>query len=176
VVVLVTPEALAVTVTDCVELGEPAPAVNVALEAPAATVTEAGTVRKVLFENRETVKELEAVAVRFTVQVALAPAARVLGLHDTEFNAADNALTVTVPLLVVVATASPRTVALTALMTSTASEVLPSVGESVNATAATTPFPIVLVLTPISRQVVETVSLVQEICLPAAAAAAPALT
>lgn len=91
VVVLETPEALAVTVTDCVELGEPAVAENVTLEAPAGTVTDAGTVRKLLLLESETARLLEAGAERPTVQVALAPAARVLGLHDSEASAAATA-------------------------------------------------------------------------------------
>ena len=86
-----TPEALAVMVANCVAEGEPAVAVKVALEAPEATVTETGTVRALLFEDRETVKELEAAAVRLTVQVALPPAARVAGLHESEFRAAATA-------------------------------------------------------------------------------------
>ena len=42
---VLTPPALAVIVTDCVALGEPAVAVNVATAEPAATITEEGTVR-----------------------------------------------------------------------------------------------------------------------------------
>jgi hypothetical protein len=60
----------------------PAVAWKVALVAPAAIVTDVGTVKEVLFSERLTsVPPLGAPSDRFTVQVDDAPAARVVGEH-----------------------------------------------------------------------------------------------
>ena len=72
--VAVAPDALAVTVTLCNVEALPAVAVNVALVAPEATVTEAGTVSAALLLLRLTAKPaLGAAFVKPTVQVLLAP-------------------------------------------------------------------------------------------------------
>ena len=63
---------------------EPAVAVKVAVEAPAATVTEAGTVREVLLSVIVTLEPpVGAACESVTVQVELAPAAIVAGEHWT---------------------------------------------------------------------------------------------
>ena len=57
-------------------------AVNVAVEAPASTVTEAGTLIIVLFDNNVTTEPLGGAAAEMvTVQVALAPEAMLAGEH-----------------------------------------------------------------------------------------------
>ena len=63
-------------------VGEPAVAVNVALEAPAGTVTDAGTLTEALFDERATTEPLEGAGAEIvTVHVALAPEATVAGEH-----------------------------------------------------------------------------------------------
>ena len=62
--------------------GDPAAAANVALEAPAGTVTEGGTLAKVLFDNSAMIEPLAGAGAEIvTAQVALAPEATVAGEH-----------------------------------------------------------------------------------------------
>jgi hypothetical protein len=62
----------------------PGVAVKVAVVAPAATVTEAGTVKAALFEDRPTeTPPVGAADDKLTVQPEVAPAATELGEHDT---------------------------------------------------------------------------------------------
>jgi len=62
--------------------GEPAVAVNVAVEAPASTVAEAGTLTKVVFDDNATTDPLEgAEAEIVTVHVEFAPEVTVAGEH-----------------------------------------------------------------------------------------------
>ena len=63
-------------------VGEPAAAVNVAIEAPASTVAEAGTVSEALFDDSATTEPFEGAGAEIvTVHVALAPEAMVAGEH-----------------------------------------------------------------------------------------------
>jgi hypothetical protein len=63
-------------------VGEPALAVNIAVEEPATAVTEAGTLTIGLFDERATTDPLAGAGVEIvTVQVALAPEARLTGEH-----------------------------------------------------------------------------------------------
>ena len=63
-------------------VGDPAVAVNVAVEVPPATVTEAGTLTKVLFDDSATTEPLEgAEAEIVTVHVEFAPEVTVAGEH-----------------------------------------------------------------------------------------------
>ncbi len=63
----------------------PAVAVKVAKVELAGTVTEDGTLRAVLLDNRETVLPPEGAAwVKVTVHVAVAPATKVAGLHASK--------------------------------------------------------------------------------------------
>jgi hypothetical protein len=63
-------------------VGDPAVAVNVAVEVPPATVTEAGTLTKVLFDDSATTEPLEGAGAEIvTVQVEFAPEATVAGEH-----------------------------------------------------------------------------------------------
>ena len=63
-------------------VGEPAVAVNVALEAPAGTVAEAGTVTKALFDDSATIAPpANAGNSSVTVQVELPPDATLAGEH-----------------------------------------------------------------------------------------------
>ena len=62
--------------------GAPAVAVNVAVEAPASTVAEAGTLSTALFDDRATTEPLGGAGAEIvTVHVALAPEATVAGEH-----------------------------------------------------------------------------------------------
>ena len=64
---------------------EPAVTVKLAVEAPAATVTEAGVVNAELLSERATAEPpLGAAADNVTVQVELAPEATLVGLHCKE--------------------------------------------------------------------------------------------
>ena len=83
----VTPAAVAVNVAVCAALTDTAVAVNAALVAPAATVTEAGTVTAALLLVRFTVSGLAAAPVSVTAQAsAPAPVSDAL-LHVTPLNA-----------------------------------------------------------------------------------------
>jgi hypothetical protein len=84
-----TPPALAVSVAVCAVLTAVAVALKLALEAPAATVTEAGTVTALLLLAKVTTVALVAAPVRVTVQASVpAPESDAL-LHATEANVAD---------------------------------------------------------------------------------------
>jgi hypothetical protein len=62
--------------------GEPAVAANVAVEAPASTVTDAGTVTKALFDDSATLEPLEGAGAEIvTVHVEFAPEAMLAGEH-----------------------------------------------------------------------------------------------
>jgi len=64
-------------------------AVKVALEEPAATVAEAGTVRAATLLESDTAAPPEPAAVdNVAVQVALAPRARLVGAQDSELKTA----------------------------------------------------------------------------------------
>jgi hypothetical protein len=63
-------------------VGEPAVAVNVALEAPAGTVAEAGTLTHVLFDKRAITEPFAGAGAEIvTVQMEFAPDAMLAGEH-----------------------------------------------------------------------------------------------
>jgi hypothetical protein len=80
---LKTPPAVAVSVTVCAVVTADADAVNGALVAPAATVTDAGTVTALLLLDKFTVSALTAAAASVTVHASVsAPVSNAL-LHET---------------------------------------------------------------------------------------------
>jgi hypothetical protein len=86
-VVCETPPKLAVITADWFEVTAEVEAVNVEEEDPAGTVTEAGTVTDVLLSAKlTTAPPAGAPAVRFTVQMELAPPTIDAGLQATEDN------------------------------------------------------------------------------------------
>ncbi len=82
-----TPFAVAVSVAVCAVLTAVAVAVNGALEAPAATVTDPGTVTTLLLLARFTVIGLAAAAVSVTEQVSVPAPVTEAPLHETALNA-----------------------------------------------------------------------------------------
>ena len=67
----------------------PEVAVNVAVVAPAATVTDAGTVTKALLLDSETAApDAGAACDKVTVQLEVAPLPRIAGTHRTELTTA----------------------------------------------------------------------------------------
>ena len=87
---------VAVTTAACVLTGVPAVAVKDALNAPDATVTLAGTVTQVLFDDNATVKALTAALFKVTVQVLLPPPVTAAGLqasNDTPTGASNVSVT-----------------------------------------------------------------------------------
>jgi hypothetical protein len=146
-------------------------ALNVAVVAPEATVTDAGTVSEALLLASVTVEPpVGAVCVSVTVQVPTAPGFRLPGLHVRD----DIAATATTP-LVPAETVSPSPPASTPTGLVTVIAVVPAVAASVSWTFATIPAAIVLVFGPVSRQVSEPDAEAQSMVLPAAVAAEPAL-
>jgi hypothetical protein len=80
---------VAVTVTDCALLTLPAIAENVAIVVPAATVTEAGTVKSsVLLDNATLAPPEGAGDESVTVHVELAPIPRLVAAHPIELKTA----------------------------------------------------------------------------------------
>jgi hypothetical protein len=152
----------------------PLAALNVAEVAPAATVTEAGTVSTVLLVFSVTMAPpLGAPALKVTVHTALLVLLNVEGLHDTPVTVGKGVVPVTVPpvpdrvmLLPVPETAAVLLNAIEALLT-------PDANESV--TTATVPFEILPAFMPDTRQVYAPEAATQLIVLDALVAAVPAL-
>jgi hypothetical protein len=127
----------------------PAVALNVAVVAPAATVTEAGTVSEALLLASVTLDPpVGAVVFKVTVQLATAPGFRLPGLHMRD----EMAGTVTIA-LAPADTVSPLPVASTPTGLFIVIAVVTALAASVNWMLATTPEAIVLVFNPDSRQV-----------------------
>jgi hypothetical protein len=174
-VVWETPFSEAVRVAAVSTVTVPAVAVNVAEDAPAATVTEAGTPTAVLFEESATAAAEEAAALSVTVQVEAAPELTLAGEHATELNAAaEPGAAVTPPPVAVAATVPPAGEAPRALPTPIAADVAP--GARLTDTVATTPLPITVELTPESRHRYPAAPPAQVTDLPAPAPAGPADT
>jgi len=92
VAVWAAPLSVALMVADCVVVSAPAVAANVAEMAPAAKVTEAGTVSEALLSERATtVPPAGAGWFSVTVQVPALPDDRLEGLHCREVRASDGA-------------------------------------------------------------------------------------
>jgi hypothetical protein len=80
----------------------PAVAVKLAVVVPAATVTDAGTVRAALLEESPTdAPPVSAAEVNVTVQAEVAPDATELGAHDKLETAGAGGATVTVAVFVI---------------------------------------------------------------------------
>ena len=107
---------MAVSVAVCVVVTAVAVAVNAALDAPAATVTEAGTVTALLLLARLTAVELGAAPVSVTVQGSVAAPVSEALLHETALTVGCpvplSAIVAVVALLVIVTepVAAPATV------------------------------------------------------------------
>jgi hypothetical protein len=126
-------------------------ALNVAVVAPEATVTNAGTVSEALLLASVTLAPpAGAVWFSVTVQVPTALGFRLPGLQVRD----DMAGRATTP-LVPAETVSPSPPASTPIGLVTVIAVVPAVDASVSWTFATTPAAIVLVFSPVSRQVSE---------------------
>lgn len=112
------------------------------------------------------------------MHVAVPGAVIANGLQVTDFSAADvvEFVTASVPPVAVVGIALPARDALTAPVTATGTAALEGAADNWIATFATTPFAIVLELTPVSRHIVDPVVVRHWTALPAAVAAAPAVT
>ena len=139
-------------------------AVKVALEAFKGIVTLAGTTRAGRLElSPTTTAPLVAAALKLTVQVAEPPEDSELGAHPTDVRVT-GAATLTLPPVAETVMAPPAgdapRVPLTPIDTELALEA------SVAVTAATLPFGIVFVLSPLARHLYELALLTQESLLP----------
>jgi hypothetical protein len=131
----------------------PAVAVNVAVVAAAATVTDGGTVsRGLLLEMATAVPPAGAAPLNVTVQLAVAEPAMLVGRHDTEVRAVDGGPPpVTTPPVGESVIAVPEPEAPRVLLSPIVVLVKPDA--IVRFTVATVPFDIMLVLRPEARQV-----------------------
>ena len=113
---------------------------------PAATVTDAGTVKPLTLELSDTVAPpVGAAPLKLTVQVDVAPGASDVAPHDKELMTGAWE-TVIVPPLAVTVSEAPAAVAAAAFVTPTAAVVAPLV--MVTVATPTTPFEIVLEFRP----------------------------
>ena len=134
----------------------PAAAVKVADAAPAAMVTEAGTVSKALLSDSATMAPpVGAGWFRVTVHVVEVPESIVVGLQARSVRLGET-IVVIVPPVAVMGTALPDCAAPNAPVTPIEATVVP--GEIVAVTIATTPFWMMfalspLVLSPVKKQV-----------------------
>ena len=151
----------------------PAVAVNVAVVAPDATVTEAGTVSAAALLDSDTVPP--PVLLIVTVHVDVPPEFRLVGLHDTLLRVGVAPAMVMLPPEPDEGTLVPFGAAADTLVTAmlTVPDAAP---DSVRFTTATTPLAMAFWLSPESTQVVEPLTLAQLTVFDAAVAAAPADT
>ena len=155
---------------------EPAVAVKLAVDAPAATVTEAGVVNAELLSEIVTAEPpVGAAADSVTVQVDVAPEAMLEGEHTSLETTGARAWTEMLPPVPEIAIAEPSAEDPTTLLISRGT-VAPLVAESWTATTATTPLPMRLAFMPLARQVNDPLPELQVMVLPAAVKAAPADT
>ena len=153
----------------------PAVAVKLAVVAPAATVTDAGTVSAALLSETVTLEPpAGAAAERLTVQFDLAPEARAAGVHCREETETVE-LTLMTPPLAETLTAAPAGDAPTTLVMEIASDELLLLLERVAVTTATTPEAIPDAFRPLARQVRDPAPETQLSVLPALVRAAPAV-
>ena len=145
-------------------------ALNVAVAAPAATVTDAGTVSEALLLARVTADPpAGAVCDSVTVQVLTALWPRLAGLHER-----DEILGTVMTPLAPAETGSPLPVASTPTGLDSVTAVLIALDASVNWTLATTPGASVFAFEPVRRQVYSPAADAQYTVLPAAVATGPA--
>ena len=142
--------------------------------APAATVTEAGTVSAVvlLSERLTTVPPLGAVVESVTVQVDVDPDVTLAGAQLSAEIGESTLIVPPVPetLREVSFAKTPIT-----LLIGKLSRLSGPVGESVAEITATTPLPMALVLTPVARHVIAPTLVTQLSILPAVVSAGPAI-
>jgi hypothetical protein len=166
----------AVIVAAWLVLTEPAAALNAAVELPAPTVTEAGTVKMVLLSESETLEPpVGAACVKVTVQADVELATTLLGEHCTAETAGVADWIAIVPPVPETAIAVPSAATPTRPLTDSGT-LEPLVAASVTATVATLPLPITLLFMPLARHVVDPVPPLQRTVFPAAVKAAPAVT
>ncbi len=111
-----------------------------------------------------------------TVQVVLAPAARLVGEHCSEDNPGCQFCTVTMPAVADRASVAPLAQAASGLLTAMGTEEPLVAGERVTVTVATTPLPIVESVVPVAAQVTDPEAELQVRVLPALVSAAPGAT
>ena len=145
-------EAVNVTAVDVVAV--PALAVNVAVVAPAATVTDAGTVSAALLLDKATEAEADGAMESPTVQVDVAPDSTELGRHCSVETVGATLMT---PPLPVSARNVPSEAAATVLPIVRVSEDCVLDGDTVAVTTATTPLAIVLAFMPLAKHVTDPV-------------------
>ena len=151
----------------------PAVAEKLAVVAPAATVTEAGTAKAapLLSERLTTVPPVEAGMETVTVQEVAAPEFRLLELHCSAETAGSTLIKPPAP---ETGTLVPSANAPIVLLIGRESRLLLLAGERVAETTATTPLPMALAFMPVARQVTEPAAELQLSVLPAAVNAGPA--
>lgn len=162
----------------------PALAVKVAEVEPAGTVTEAATGSIVLLLDRlTTVPPLGAASANVTVQVELAPEAKLVGEHCSEDKPGCQFVIVITPEVADMVSAAPFAkadpfVKAAAGLPTTMGTVEPLVaGERVTVTVATTPLPIVEPVIPLATHVTEPLAELQvRVWPPLLSAAPPAAT
>jgi hypothetical protein len=155
-------------------VGLPPAAVKVAELAPAATVTEPGTVNAELLLLRATAVAAETAPLSVTAQAEEPPAFTDVGLQVTEVNVMEGAAAVMVP--PALATAAELPLNMAPIGEVTPMELLVRVGAVVTETTATVPFAIVLEFIPQARHVYTPAPALQLRDLPAVVDAAPAAT
>jgi len=146
--------------------------VKLAVVAPAATVTDAGTVRAVLLlsETATAAPPVGAACAKVTVQVELAPGAIDAGEH---VSVETPGIRLIVPPLPVTFANVPSGRTLSTLLIGTDTE-LPLRGFNATATTATTPLPIGVAFVPLARHVTAPLPELQVRVFPAAVSAGPA--
>ena len=150
-------------------------ALNVAVVAAAATVTDVGTLSVVfVLLNVTTAPPAGAALVRVTVQVELPEVLKAAGAQDKEATPAAAMLLVTVPFVTETGIALPAGEDTTPLLTAT--DVLLAPAAMVRLTVATTPFEMMPEFNPEATQLYAPVRAKHANVLPAAVRAAPALT
>jgi hypothetical protein len=169
--VLVDPLSEALTVAEPSVVIAPAVAEKLALVAPAAAVTDAGTVRFALFDDTASTEPPEGAApLNAAVQFDTPPEFNDVGEHvnPVTVTGGGGARTITVPLTPVSGTVVADGVAPTTPTTS-----IVAVAAAVTSMMATTPSGIVVWLKPVSKHIYVPVPALQLMLFPAPLAAAP---
>ncbi|MBZ5634652.1 MAG: hypothetical protein LAO55_16135 [Acidobacteriia bacterium] len=145
--------------------------------APAPTVTSAGTVALgLLLDSATASPPLGAALLRVTVQAEDPGAFTVVGEHESALSAAVDWMTVMTPPVPEAGIAFPKASDATIPLNAIGRLVLVLAGDIVMVAVATAPFPIAVVFTPKTTQVVEPPAAEQERLFPAAIAAELAVT
>ncbi len=167
------PFSVAVTVAVWLEVTVAAVAVNVAVVAPAATVTEAGTVTTVvlLLVSVTLDPPVGAACDNVTVQLDVPAEARVVGVHCSAVTIDSRLMVPPVP--ETATNVPPGSVPIVLLITSESKVPAPLAG-IVAVTTATTPVPMAVSFIPVARHVREPAPDTQESVSPADVSAEPA--